>query len=107
MVWIVDDDPILADLTARRLRQLGIQAAPRTVLPRRIEPDVGLVIDLSSYQSLPPDQQIEVLMTNPIIISGSSRGITRAAPQATGRVDFLLKPVDFEQLASLLRHRGS
>lgn len=103
-VLVVDDDARLAELTARGLRRLGYEADSSSVL-RALKPREVLVFDLGLSSRLDEAALGWVQASRPIIVTGATDAGSRAFASRLEASDYLVKPVDVEQLAAAVRRR--
>ena len=103
-VLVLDDDERLAELTARGLRRLGYEAEsagrPRTLRPREV-----VVFDLGLYASLDAAQRTALKAARPIVVTGATDPGSRALAADLGAVEYLVKPVELEELAAAISRR--
>ena len=105
-VLVVDDDERLAELTARSLRRLGYEAesAGRLRPPRAGE---VVVFDLGATSSLGVDERALLRSVRPIIVTGAADPGSRAMAEELDASDYLVKPVEVEELAAAIKRRAS
>jgi CheY-like chemotaxis protein len=104
-VLIVDDDSRLAEVTAKGLRRLGFDAHASASLPR-LTAGVVLIIDLGLLDELDEAELEGVRGARPIIVTGAADYASRALGERADASDYLVKPVDLEQLAAAIRRRA-
>ena len=103
-VLVIDDDERLSELTARGLRRLGYQADARTSL-RPLRPGEVVVLDLGLVASLSAAQVSELKASRPIVVTGAADPASRAMAADLDASDYLLKPVEMDELASAISRR--
>jgi DNA-binding response OmpR family regulator len=103
-VLVVDDDARLADITARGLRRMGFDANS-AVSPRAMRPGEILVFDLSLVEVLDGAARRQVQSTRPIVLTGATDPGSRALAAALDASDYLVKPVELEELAAAINRR--
>lgn len=103
-VLVVDDDGRLAEITARGLRRLGFDADASSSL-RALKTREVLVFDLSLLESLDGDAHREVRVSRPIVVTGATDPASRALAESLGASDYLVKPIELEQLAAAINRR--
>jgi CheY-like chemotaxis protein len=104
-VLVVDDDGRLAEITARGLRRLGYEAESSSVL-RPLEPGEILVFDLGLLPSLDEADRKEVRAARPIVVTGATDPTSRAVASSLDASDYLVKPVDLDELAAAIKRRS-
>ena len=103
-VLVVDDDARLADITARGLRRMGFDA-DAAVSPRAMRSGEVLVFDLSLVGALDGPAYQQVQATRPIVVTGATDPESRALATSLGASDYLVKPVELEELAAAINRR--
>jgi DNA-binding response OmpR family regulator len=103
-VLIVDDDARLAEITARGLRRLGFDADSSSRL-RELGDGEVLVFDLGLFPGLGAAAKKSVRAARPIIVTGATDAAGRALAASLAASDYLVKPVDLEELAAAVRRR--
>jgi DNA-binding response OmpR family regulator len=103
-VLIVDDDERLAELTVRGLRRLGYEVESVRRL-RRLRPGEVVVFDLGQASVLLPDQRHALKAARPIVVTGATDGASRALAASLDACDYLVKPVELEELAAAISRR--
>jgi two-component system cell cycle sensor histidine kinase/response regulator CckA len=103
-VLVVDDDVRLAELTARGLRRLGYEADSSTTL-RALKPREVLVFDLGLSPGLDAAALGTVQASRPIVVTGATDTASRALASRLDASDYLVKPVDPEELAAAVSRR--
>jgi DNA-binding response OmpR family regulator len=105
-VLVVDDDGRLAEVTAKGLRRLGFDAHASATLGNRRAGEV-LIVDLGVIEGLEESQLDEVRAARPIIVTGATDRASRAIGDSVDASDYLVKPVDLDDLiAAIKRRRG-
>jgi len=103
-VLVVDDDARLADITARGLRRMGFDADSAVSL-RAMRPGEILVFDLSLVEALDGAAYKQVQATRPIVVTGATDPASRALAGALAASDYLVKPVELDELAAAINRR--
>jgi CheY-like chemotaxis protein len=103
-VLVVDDDSRLAEITARGLRRMGIEADSSSRLRELGDREV-LVFDLGLFPSLDAAAKKSVRAAKPIIVTGATDAAGRALAASLDASDYLVKPVELEELAAAIRRR--
>jgi CheY-like chemotaxis protein len=103
-VLVLDDDARLAELTARGLRRLGYDAGAATALPATGLGSI-VVFDLGLAGSLSPEARAALRAARPIVVTGAVDPRSRALAAALGASDYLVKPVEVEDLAAAIDRR--
>lgn len=97
-VVLLEDEPRLAELTARRLRRAGLQVSIASTLAQALQlaaTGAVLVADLSALELHISDELApKVRETRPIIVSGGAGSAAKRAAERFGAHAFFLKPVD-------------
>jgi DNA-binding response OmpR family regulator len=103
-VLVVDDDARLAELTARGLRRMGYEAESSGAFraPRGGE---VVVFDLGLYAGLGEEARSVLRSASPIIVTGATDPGSRALAQDLKASDYLIKPVDLEDLVAAIRRK--
>lgn len=105
-VLVVDDDGRLAEVTAKGLRRLGFDAHASATLGK-LRPGEVLIVDLGLIEGLEESQLDEVRAARPIIVTGATDRASRAIGDSVDASDYLVKPVDLDDLiAAIKRRRG-
>ncbi len=104
-VLVVDDDVRLAELTARGLRRLGYDANSADAL-RDIRPHQMVVFDLSLAARLDEESRSALKAVRPIVVTGATDPGSRALAAGLDASDYLVKPVDLEDLVAAIRRRA-
>jgi CheY-like chemotaxis protein len=105
-VLVLDDDERLGELTARGLRRLGFdaEASGKWRTPRARE---VVVFDLGLVASLDKDSREALKAAKPIVVTGAADSASRFLASSLEASDYLLKPVDTEELAAAIDRRKS
>jgi ActR/RegA family two-component response regulator len=103
-VLVLDDDARLAEITARGLSRLGYEAdsgiAMRPLLPGEV-----LVFDMSLLPSLDAEARVALRAAKPIVVTGATDLASRALAASLGASDYLVKPIELEELAAAISRR--
>ena len=103
-VLVVDDDARLAELTARGLRRLGYEAdAADTFL--ELQPGEVVVFDLSLAPGLDDGARSALRAARAIIVTGATDPASRAVAVNLNACEYLVKPVELEDLVAAIRRR--
>jgi CheY-like chemotaxis protein len=105
-VLVVDDDLRLAEITARGLRRMGFDADSGSDVRAMRESDV-LVVDLGLVQSLDEASKRKVRAAKPIVVTGATDAAGRALAASLDASDYLVKPIELDELAASIRRRRS
>jgi DNA-binding response OmpR family regulator len=103
-VLVVDDDQRLAELTARGLRRFAYEAESAGVL-RELRPNEVVVFDLSLADALDEHSRAALTASRPIIVTGATDPGSRGLAERLGASDYLVKPVELEDLVAAIRRR--
>jgi CheY-like chemotaxis protein len=103
-VLVVDDDARLAELTARGLRRLGYDAESAGGL-RELRPGELVVFDLGLAPGLGEKDRSALKAARPIVVTGATDPRSRALAASLGATDFLVKPIELEDLAAAISRR--
>lgn len=103
-VFVVDDDARLAEITARGLRRLGFDADASSSL-RSLRAREVLVFDLSLLEALDAAARRGVRASRPIVVTGATDSGSRALAAGLDASDYLVKPVELEELAAAINRR--
>ncbi len=103
-VLVVDDDARLAEITARGLRRLGFDADSSTNL-RALRGQEVLVFDLSLLEGLDGAAHQDIRASRPIVVTGATDPASRALASSLGASDYLVKPIELEELAAAINRR--
>ncbi len=105
-VLVVDDDVRLAEITARGLRRLGFDADASSSL-RSLRDREVLVVDLSLLEALDAAAHQDVRASRPIVVTGATDQRSRALAAGLDASDYLVKPIELEELAAAINRRMS
>ena len=103
-VLVLDDDVRLAEITARGLSRLGYDADSGIAL-RQLRPGEVLVFDMSLLPSLDAEAREAVRAAKPIIVTGATDSGSRALASSLGASDYLVKPIELDELAAAISRR--
>ena len=103
-VLVVDDDSRLAEITARGLRRMGFDADSSSKV-RGLRDGEVLVVDLGLVASLDEAARKSVRAAKPIVVTGATDAAGRALAANLDATDYLVKPVELEELAAAIRRR--
>ncbi len=103
-VLVVDDDVRLAEITARGLRRLGFKADSSNEL-RPLRAREILVFDLGMFPGLDASARKTVRGARPIVVTGATDPASRAVASSLDASDYLVKPIELEELAAAIRRR--
>jgi len=103
-VLVVDDDERLGELTARSLRRLGFDAEAADRL-RALRAGEVVVFDLGVSASLTSADRAVLRAARPVVVTGAVDSASRALAADLGASDYLVKPVDSEELAAAINRR--
>jgi DNA-binding response OmpR family regulator len=103
-VLVLEDDERLGELTARGLRRLGYEAESSATF-RSLRPREVVVFDLGLLASLDGAQRAELISSRPIVFTGASDPASRALAEDLDATDYLVKPVELQDLASAINRR--
>jgi len=103
-VLVLDDDDRLAELTARGLRRLGYEAESAGRL-RALRPREVVVFDLGLSAYLDAAQRGALRAARPIVVTGAADPGSRAIAEDLGAFDYMVKPVELEDLAAAISRR--
>jgi DNA-binding response OmpR family regulator len=103
-VLVVDDDERLAELTARGLRRFGYEAESAGAL-RELRPNEVVVFDLSLASGLDENARSALTASRPIVVTGATDPGSRALAERLEASDYLVKPVELEDLVAAIRRR--
>jgi CheY-like chemotaxis protein len=103
-VLVLDDDARLAEITARGLSRLGYEADSGIAL-RPLRPGEVLVFDMSLLPSLDTEARAAVRAAKPIVVTGATDPASRALAVSLGASDYLVKPIELEELAAAISRR--
>jgi CheY-like chemotaxis protein len=105
-VLVVDDDGRLAEITARGLRRLGYEADSSSEL-RPLRGREILVFDLGMFPGLDAPARESVRAARPIVVTGATDPSSRAVASSLDASDYLVKPIELDELAAAIRRRMS
>ncbi|HXN91738.1 MAG TPA: hypothetical protein VN906_09665 [Candidatus Sulfotelmatobacter sp.] len=105
-VLVLDDDERLGELTARGLRRLGYDAES-AVSMRPLGPRDVVVLDLGLVKSLAPSQRSALKRARPIVVTGAADPASRALADDLNASDYLVKPVELDELAAAIKRRAA
>ncbi len=103
-ILVLDDDERLAELTARGLRRLGFDAEAGHQL-RSLRPREIVIFDLGLSPGLGAEQRATLRSVRPIVVTGATDAAARAVAASLDAADYLVKPVEMEQLAAAITRR--
>ncbi len=103
-VLVLDDDERLGELTARGLRRLGYEAESTPKL-RPLRSGEVLVLDLGLVTSLDANGRAALRAAKPIVVTGSADAASRSLATSLEASDYLVKPVELEDLAAAINRR--
>ena len=103
-VLVVDDDERLGELIARSLRRLGFDAEAADRL-RALRAGEVVVFDLGVSASLTSADRAVLRAARPVVVTGAVDSASRALAADLGASDYLVKPVDSEELAAAINRR--
>lgn len=103
-VLVVDDDARLAELTARGLRRLGYDADSTNAL-RGLRPREIVVFDLGLAAALDQSARTALKAARPIVVTGATDPVSRALAASLDASDYLVKPVELEDLVKAINRR--
>jgi CheY-like chemotaxis protein len=103
-VLVVDDDARLAELTARGLRRIGFDSDARGAFRKASQGEV-VVFDLGLYSGLDEDGRAALRALRPIVVTGATDPGSRALAASLNASDYLVKPVELDDLAAAIRRR--
>ena len=104
-VLVVDDDARLAEITARGLRRLGFDANSSNQV-RELRDGEVLVFDLGLSPGLDAAARDSVRAAKPIIVTGATDAAGRSLAASLEASNYLIKPVDIDELAAAIRSRA-
>ena len=104
-VLVLDDDARLAELTARGLRRLGYDA-DSAAAPRELRPGEIVVFDLGLAAGLGETARSALKAARPIVVTGATDPGSRALAAAFDASDYLVKPVELEDLLAAITRRA-
>ena len=104
-VLVVDDDARLAELTARGLRRMGYDAESANAL-RDVQPHEVVVFDLGLEAALSEASRSDLKAARPIVVTGATDPTSRALAAGLDASDYLVKPVELEDLVAAISRRA-
>ena len=104
-VLVADDDERLAEITVRGLRRRGFDADASGSIRLTMAGEV-LVLDLGLLEGLDDAALDEVRSARPIIVTGATDRASRLLAERVEASDYLVKPVDVDELARAIRKRA-
>jgi len=103
-VLVVDDDVRLAELTARGLRRMGYDSDSADRF-REARPGEVVVFDLGLYSGLDESARSALRSARPIVVTGATDVASRALAKSLNASDYLVKPIELEELAEAISRR--
>jgi CheY-like chemotaxis protein len=103
-VLVLDDDARLAEITARGLARLGYDADSSSAL-RPLRAHEIVVFDLSLLPGLDAEAREVVRAARPIVVTGATDPASRALAAGLGASDYLIKPIELDELAAAISRR--
>ena len=103
-VFVLDDDARLAEITARGLARLGYEVDSGTSM-RPLRAHEVLIFDLGLLLKLDVDARAAVRAARPIVVTGATDPASRALGAGLGASDYLVKPIEIEELAAAISRR--
>jgi len=103
-VLVIDDDERLGELTARGLRRLGFDAQSTSRM-RALKAREIVVLDLGVSASLDVGSRELLKASRPIVVTGAADRASRALAEELAASDYLIKPVELEELAAAINRR--
>jgi len=103
-VLVLDDDVRLAEITARSLRRLGFDADASSSF-RNLRGREVLVFDLSLLEALDAAARRDLRASRPIVVTGATDPGSRALAASLDASDYLVKPIELEELAAAINRR--
>jgi CheY-like chemotaxis protein len=103
-VLILDDDARLAELTARGLRRIGFDSDSTDAFRKPRQGEV-VVFDLGLYSGLDEGGRSALRALRPIVVTGATDPASRALATSLNASDYLVKPVELDDLAAAIRRR--
>lgn len=104
-VLVLDDDERLGELTARGLRRLGYDAEFATAM-RPLRTREVVVLDLGLASGTDGENRIALRKARPIVVTGAADPASRALAADLDAADYLIKPVELEDLVAAIRRRA-
>ena len=74
---------------------------------RPLRPRDVVVLDLGLVESLEPSQRSALKLARPIVVTGAADPASRALADDLGASDYLVKPVEAEDLAAAVKRRSN
>ncbi len=105
-VLVLDDDGRLGELTARGLRRMGFDAEASSAL-RPLRRGEVLVLDLGLASAVDGAGRERLRSARPVVVTGASDAASRRLAGELDASDYLLKPVELEELAEAIRRRAA
>ena len=105
-VLVVDDDHRLAEITAKGLRRLGLDAHASASLRKPRAREV-VVVDLGVLSGLADADLEAVRAVRPIVVTGATDHASRALGARVDASDYLVKPVDLIELRAAIDRRNA
>ena len=103
-ILVLDDDARLGDLTARGLRRLGYDAHSADAM-RELRLGEVVVFDLGLEAGLSEGARSALKAARPIVVTGATDPGSRALAAGLDASDYLVKPVEMEDLVAAIRRR--
>jgi CheY-like chemotaxis protein len=103
-VLVIDDDTRLGELTARGLRRLGYEAEAAGEF-RSLRRHEVVVFDLGLAPGLGETDRSALKTARPIVVTGATDPRSRALAASLGASDYLVKPVELEELVAAINRR--
>jgi CheY-like chemotaxis protein len=103
-VLVLDDDERLGELMARGLRRLGYDAESTTKM-RALRRGEIVVLDLGMTADLGAANREALRTARPIVVTGSADPQSRAIADDLGATDYLVKPVEIDDLVAAISRR--
>ncbi|MDQ6675171.1 MAG: hypothetical protein M3069_31295 [Chloroflexota bacterium] len=101
-IHVIDDDPRIAAVTARRLEAMGWEAVAAAVIPSRLALGDRVLVDYGVLEAADDKTRAALRRIRFIVMSGSVQPADRQQALSWGARHYLIKPVDFGQLHQLL-----
>jgi len=103
-IVVLDDDQRLGELTARSLRRLGYDAEPTTAMRPLRARDI-VVLDLGMVAAFSAHELDMLRAARPVVVTGAADPASRALAADLNASDYLIKPVEIDDLAAAIKHR--
>jgi CheY-like chemotaxis protein len=103
-ILVVDDDLRLGELTARGLRRMGYDADSTNAM-RDLRPSEIVVFDLGLAPALDQRSRAALKAARPIVVTGATDPGSRALAASLEASDYLVKPVELDELARAISRR--